>query len=61
MDENLSQVSPAGQILSVKNEEDEQRVKRRRVLRKPREDGGSVQRSDENPAGGPGHCGIYAL
>ena len=54
-------MSPAGQILSVKNEEDEQRVKRRRVLRKPREDGGSVQRSDENPAGGPGHCGIYAL
>ena len=33
MDENLSLVSPAGQILSVKNEEDEKRVKRRRMMR----------------------------
>ena len=31
---SLSLVSPAGQILSVKNEEEGQRVKRRRVMRK---------------------------
>ncbi len=37
-------------FLSVKNEEDGQRVKRRRVMRKRQFDGGSVAK--------PGHCDI---
>jgi len=47
-------VSPAGQILSVKNEEDEKRVKRRRVMRKCHLDGVLVPKE-------PGRCGIYDL
>jgi hypothetical protein len=40
-------------FLSVKNEEDGKRVKRRRVMRKRQFDGGSVAK--------PGHCSINDL
>jgi len=48
---NLSPVSSAGQIFSVKNEEEGQRVKRRRVMRKCHLDGVSVR--EEIRATGP--------
>ena len=58
MDENLSLVSSAGQILSVKNEEEGQRVKRRRVMRKCHSDGVSVREEIRDDRGS---CGIYDL
>jgi hypothetical protein len=54
---NLSPVSSAGQIFSVKNEEEGQRVKRRRVMRKCHLDG--VRFAKKFAA--PGPCGIYDL
>ena len=54
---NLSPVSPVGQILSVKNEEDGQRVKRRRVMRKCHSDGVRFAKKFAIPD----HCGIYDL
>ena len=43
--DNLFPVSSAGQILSVKNEEEGQRVKRRRMMRKCHSDGVSVRKN----------------
>ena len=51
-------MSSAGQDFSVKNEEERQRVKRRRVMRKLHLDGVSVR---EEIRGDRGHCGIYDL
>jgi hypothetical protein len=43
--DNLFPVSSAGQILSVKNEEEGQRVKRRRMMRKCHLDGDLVRKN----------------
>jgi hypothetical protein len=56
MDELVSGVIRRSDF-SIQNEEEEQRVKRRRVMRKCHLDGVRIAKQ----FAGPGHCGIYDL
>jgi hypothetical protein len=57
MDGLVSGVTRSSGILSHKNEEDGQRVKRRRMMRKCHSDGVRFAKKFAIP----GHCGIYDL